>query len=246
MPSTTSNTLSPRRCTRWFRFICSCGWPCSLNDLRRLRRFEGHILDVDLLDAELRAGGLGGRVAAVEGLVGHRGGTPAGMRKRRRLSHGKNPRRTADFRDPSSCPSPAADRPVARRRGRPRAHATRSNPAFFSRFAASVEACPVRHTGTTGSDFAEASSLFSGSNWLTCTFFEPGMWPFSKSAIGCRSTTSALSRFISAVSSAGRRPLKPRNRCATSLPTMARVRPTRASDRSSWRPAKTSSASKVT
>src|SRR5690606_20150963 len=30
-PSTTSNAVSARRCTFWLRFICSCGWTCSLN-----------------------------------------------------------------------------------------------------------------------------------------------------------------------------------------------------------------------
>ncbi|MNE96982.1 hypothetical protein D3C80_1952670 [compost metagenome] len=31
MPSTTSKALSLRRWTLWLRFICSCGWACSLN-----------------------------------------------------------------------------------------------------------------------------------------------------------------------------------------------------------------------
>ena len=55
----------------------------------------------------------------------------------------------------------------------------------------------------TGNALAGASCLFSGSNWLICTFLLPAMWPLSKSAIGRRSTTSALSRLISAVSWAG-------------------------------------------
>ena len=82
MPSTTSNALSLRRWTRWLRFICSCGWACSLNTCGRLGRLERHVLDVDLLDAELRAGGLCGGGGAVEGLVGHRI-TPAKRRKKR-------------------------------------------------------------------------------------------------------------------------------------------------------------------
>src|SRR3546814_1440084 len=64
--------------------------------------------------------------------------------------------------------------------------------------------------------------------------------------MGRRSTTSALSRLISAVRPAGRSVLEPRNSCMTSLTMMAMVRPTRAIDRSWWRPAKASSSSRFT
>ena len=94
---------------------------------------------------------------------------------------------------------------------------TFSNPAFFSRLAASLAVLPVLHTSTTGRALAAVSCLLSGSNWLISTFFDPGMWPLPKSALGRRSTTSAFSRFISTVSSAGRKALKPRNRRAISL-----------------------------
>ena len=75
--------------------MLSCGWPCSLNTCGRVRRLEGHVLDVDLLDGELgRLRGGGGAIGAVGGLVfGHvdqlqqgwnKGGSPimapAGMR----------------------------------------------------------------------------------------------------------------------------------------------------------------------
>src|SRR5690606_30562716 len=90
---------------------------------------------------------------------------------------------------------------------------------------------PALHTSTTGRALAAASCLFSGSNWLICTFFEPGMCPFSKSPMGRRSTTSAFSRLTSAVSPAGWMPLKPRNRFAISLAVFGWVKPARASER---------------
>ena len=117
---------------------------------------------------------------------------------------------------------------------------------LFSRLAASLAVMPVLHTSTTGRPLAGASCLFSGSNWLICTFFDPGMWPLSKSAIGRRSTTSAFSRLIRPVSSAGRSDLKPRNSRANSVYRSATVMPARASDRIGLRPAKACNSSKFT
>lgn len=78
-----------------------------------------------------------------------------------------------------------------------------SKPAFFSFFAAAVEAMPLRHTSATGDCRAPASSLASGSNWLGTMLRLPGRWPFSKSAIADRSTTSAPPWLSRPVSSAG-------------------------------------------
>src|SRR5690606_1785304 len=145
----------------------------------------------------------------------------------------------------------AAQRPLASGRPAccqapmpPSSTKTFSNPALARRFAAPPAVWPVLHTSTTGRALAGASCLFSGSNWLICTFFAPGMCPFSKSPMGRRSTTSAFSRLTSAVSPAGWMPLKPRNRFAISLPMMARVRPASASERMGCRAAKAVSSAK--
>src|SRR5690606_3810213 len=196
---------------------------------RRLGRLERDVLDVDLLDAELRAGGLlRGLGAAIEGLVGHPGTAPVSGSERGRLSHFETqPRPLASGR--SACSQPPMP---------PSSTNTRSKPAFFSRLAASPALCPVLHTSTTGRPLAAARRLFSGSNWLISTFFEPGMWPFSKSAIARRSTTRALSRLTSAVTSAGRTTLKLRVRRAISVTMIAPVRPAKASASIWLRPAK--------
>src|SRR3546814_4068110 len=116
---------------------------------RRARGLEGHVLDVDLCDAELRAvlGRRGGAIA--DGLVGHV--VTPGIRRKWR---GKEPIMARSARGRAAvprispccgtCPWPAAGRPAASRRCRHRARApARSRPSSgaWRRYPRSARPC---------------------------------------------------------------------------------------------------------
>src|SRR3546814_1461938 len=116
---------------------------------RRARGLEGHVLDVDLFDAELRAvlGRRGGAIA--DGLVGHV--VTPGIRRKWR---GKEPIMARSARGRAAVPRigpccwtgpwPAAVRPAARRRCRHRARApARSRPSSgaWRRYPRSARSC---------------------------------------------------------------------------------------------------------
>src|SRR5688500_7009052 len=83
MPSTTSKTSSLRRCTRWLRFICSSGWPGSMNTCGAFGASKETSLTQIFSSEKVAAAGAGAAPLRVSSDIS---GTPDQKRKRESIA----------------------------------------------------------------------------------------------------------------------------------------------------------------